>query len=480
MVRQRRYLILVAAVTAAAFLLRLAFLEAKSFDLDEVVSITYARLGWAEFRSAVSWDVNMSLYYGLLRLWRHVGESEASIRFLSIIPSVATIPAVYTLGARLFSNTVGLVAALLLCVNAFHIRYAQEARSYSLVVLLVVLSCLFLVNVLERPSRRNVAEYVTATVLALYSHVFGALVLLAQCVSVAIPRPQRMPKEALLISSAAIGISALPLGYYIVTRDYGQLSWIPRTTTQSVIEFVQFLTAGGASPGPLLVAYVAACLLAVAGAGKARRSWKVSSQAWPYGLLLWWLLVPIASTLLISIVKPLFIPYYLIVCLPALVLLAAVGLSRINHRWLLAGALAVVVGLALRGDYDYYMDSTIKDDFRGATRYVLERAQPEDAILFVAWYVRRPFDYYRGRLPGTTGGERIAILPRNVSDGQTSVPSQYDRVWLFLSHTEYPPMIERSIVTSLAARYPAMAERTFSGVRVRLYSRPAKPPLPNQ
>jgi mannosyltransferase len=477
MMKERRSLFLLAAVTVAALLLRLAFLGAKSFDLDEAVSVMYARLDWVPFRHVARSDVNMSLYYCLLHVWRYLGESEAAVRFLSVIPAVATVPAVYALGTRLFSSTVGLIAALLLCVSAFHIRYAQEARGYSLVVLLVVLSGLFFVRTLERSSRRDFARYLTASALAFYSHFFAALVLVAQGASLVIPRPRRMPVGALLTGVAAIGGLTIPLAVFAARRDAGQLTWIPRPTSPDVVEFFRVLTGGGTPPELLLGVYLAALLAGVAGAGGAWRRWKTSWQAWRCGLLVLWFGVPILLALLISTIKPVFIPYYLIVCLPPLTLLAAAGLSRINHPRVLAGALAVFVVLALRGDYEYYTDSSLKDDFRGATHYVLRHAQRGDAILFLAGYSQVPFDYYRSRLPRTAGGEGIAILPRDVSNGWMSPPPQYERMWLFLSHDEYvPATIERSIEALLGARYPVMVEQIFQGIRVRLYSRHAAIP----
>ena len=234
--------ILVAVVTATALAMRLAFLGAKSFDLDEAVSISYARLGWVSFRRAVASDVNMGLYYGLLKVWRHLGESEASLRALSVILAVATVPAVYALGRHLFSHRVGLIAALLLAVNPSHIRYAQQARGYSLVVLLVVLSCVFFVQALERPSRRDVAGYLTASVLAVYSHVFAGLVLLAQWISLVIPRPTRVPMNALRMSAAMVALLALPLAVLGARRR--QLSWIPPIGVQ----IRDFFANGGGRP----------------------------------------------------------------------------------------------------------------------------------------------------------------------------------------------------------------------------------------
>jgi len=125
---------LVAGVIVIAALLRIAFLGAKRFDVDEAASITYARLGWAAFLSTLALDSNMWLHYALLRLWAHLGDSEVIIRSLSVIPAVATLSVVYALGTRLFGRRVGLIALVLLSVNAFHIAYAQNARSYSLCV----------------------------------------------------------------------------------------------------------------------------------------------------------------------------------------------------------------------------------------------------------------------------------------------------------------------------------------------------------
>jgi uncharacterized membrane protein len=116
-----------------------------------------ARLLWRR-------EANMSLYYLLLRGWLHFGSSPFFIRSLSVIFSLATLPAIFWLAGRLFDRRVALVAVALMSFNAYHIRYAQEARSYSLFVLLATLSSGFFVATLREPSRRNRAGYVLASV----------------------------------------------------------------------------------------------------------------------------------------------------------------------------------------------------------------------------------------------------------------------------------------------------------------------------
>ena len=78
----------------------------------------------------------MGVYFLLLHFWLMLGSSLGFLRGLSVLFSVATIPVIYALGARLFGRNAGLIAAWLLAINAFHIRYAQEIRGYAMVALL--------------------------------------------------------------------------------------------------------------------------------------------------------------------------------------------------------------------------------------------------------------------------------------------------------------------------------------------------------
>src|SRR5271156_5740022 len=149
-------LILLGFITLLSLRLRFHSLASKSFWLDEGVSVAIARLDWYNF-ARILWrrEANMSLYYFLLHVWLHFGGSEFFVRSLSVLFSVASIPVIYLLGRRLFDLRVGLVAAALLALNAYHVQYSQDARSYSLMVFLCLLSSLYFLKCLDIPSRRN-------------------------------------------------------------------------------------------------------------------------------------------------------------------------------------------------------------------------------------------------------------------------------------------------------------------------------------
>src|SRR6266436_3086062 len=151
---------LLVLITLVAGFLRLHGIALKSFWLDEGISIEIARLPWRQFFYVLRRrEINMALYYLLLHFWLVLGSTEGFIRGLSVLFSVATVPVLYALGARLFGRGVGLLAAWLLAINAYHIRYAQEARSYALVVFMATLGTWLLVRNIARPAEARWGLY---------------------------------------------------------------------------------------------------------------------------------------------------------------------------------------------------------------------------------------------------------------------------------------------------------------------------------
>ena len=155
---------------------RLVCLACKPFWFDEAFSVEVARLSWPNFLHLLWWrEANMSLYYLLLRVWLEMGHSPYFIRSLSVIITAATLPAVYWLARLLFGQRVALISVALFAFNAYDVRYSQEARSYSLFLLLATLSSGLLVWWLGEPLRRNLRGYIAASVLAVYAHLYALL-----------------------------------------------------------------------------------------------------------------------------------------------------------------------------------------------------------------------------------------------------------------------------------------------------------------
>src|SRR5690606_28023570 len=103
--------------------------------LDEALSVNIASAPLAEIDDLLRHDGHPPLYYWLLHLWIDVfGDGDAAVRALSGVLGLAAIVLVYLVARRLAGPTLGVLAAVLLAVSPYGIRYSSEARMYELVV----------------------------------------------------------------------------------------------------------------------------------------------------------------------------------------------------------------------------------------------------------------------------------------------------------------------------------------------------------
>jgi uncharacterized membrane protein len=480
--------LLLGAILALAVLLRLFHLSRKTFWLDEWYSIATARLNWSAFvHLMANREANMVLYYALLRLWMRLGGSEGFIMILSVLFGLAVLPVVWAMGDRLFCGRVGLIAAFLLAINAFHIKYSQEVRGYSLLVLLAALSMFCFVRGIEHPSRKTWMLYGLATTLAIYTHLFGFFLLPSQWVSLLFLPRQRVPWRSLITSSAAVVFLASPLLLFAATQGPGPISWVQKPTAESVSVLFYSLAGGGGLPF-LTLAYFVSCVGACVCFWKVWRSAGRSVAAWRIAVILASLLVPTALALALSFGTPMLVPRFLIICQPALVLLAAIGLSEIRPRWLLEAALAIVALLALQAviHYDRYPTRSEpgRGDWSAAAHYVRLKAEPRDALIYYPWNCRLPFDYL-GRNSPASAADPAIIYPTDWVNTQLTraapnrsqlqeLATRYDRVWLVSClgrvRTETP-------VAPLATAYASVLDQNFPGVSVSLYAGPTRASL---
>jgi hypothetical protein len=125
--------LLLLAITLLGWGLRSYAIGRKGLWLDEAFSVW---LGWQRLPEMWGWiarlDQHPPLYYTLLNLWMRLGDDASSVRLLSAVVGTLTIPVIFLLGRRLTGPGTGLLAALLLAISPFHVRFAQEARMYTL------------------------------------------------------------------------------------------------------------------------------------------------------------------------------------------------------------------------------------------------------------------------------------------------------------------------------------------------------------
>jgi uncharacterized membrane protein len=429
-------------------------IDSKSFGLDESTSVYYSHFDFGALsRLLTRVDPNMSVYYFALKGWMGLfGDGETSVRSMSAIAGALAVVGLYYVGTAIRGRLVGVTAAVLLMLNAFHVQYAQTARAYSLVTLLVILSTLFFVLETDRPSRRVRIAYVLTSTLAFYAQYFAALVIAAQLLSIVAVRGRAaFTRERI---ADVLAIAGLCLPGLIIAASVGasvRLDWV------NPLSFDQVrwtLVALGGQSALVLISLAALGIFGLV-VGVRRR------EVWPHLLSALWFALPIVVTLIVSLRSPMFVSRFLVVCVPGLILFGTLGLSRLRSTTFGVATAALIAFPAASRLHAWY-ETRADEEWRAATAYVLAAAKPGDAIKFFPDYMRRPFEYYQ-HLSTTSGPENLERRPLNESA----------RVWLVVRQyeAESRPEALANVKAALDEAYDRVERRVFPRVSVELFAR---------
>jgi len=433
----KRKPIILLLITCAGAIFDLWNLGGKSLWLGEGATFTLARIPWPHF-AWIWWhgEANLqTIYFLLMRAWIHLGTGEGWLRLPSALFAIASIPLMYIVARKFVHAGAAVGAAALLAFSPTYVHYSQEARSYTLAVLLVLLSSYFFVRAMEEDRQRDWTLWTVFGILAFYSHDLTALVLVAQALSLFWKAPP-VPWRRLMLCGLLIFVAALPGLTYVFRAAPENLHfiWMPSPHPRELWHLAMFFGGSGIKVAVALVLWVAG-LLAV---WRSRRS-NVPNAFWRGMLTVLWAAVPVAILAFISLRHPIFVQRYMIFSLPALVLLASYGANAL-HRWNLGVVLvAVLCAMAVPSIVRGYHKP--REDWRGASNAVLRSASPGDAAVFFPFYTRIMLDYYSSRYPGATPPLHVFAPPfyAEGEDARTLLhsldrnPHEFRHVWVLMA-----------------------------------------------
>jgi hypothetical protein len=203
-----------------AFALRVHHLDFESLWLDEADALRLASAPVAELIGRLTQvGENGPLYFIILRGWMTaVGRSEFAVRFLSLAAGVLTVAAFGALGSRLGGRPLGVAAGVLATVSSYLIYYGQEAKMYAIVVLLSLLSGYLLVRAFDENRWYQWLAFFVTTTLAMYTHVFGALLIPASFIfAISRPRAHLRCWKGFGLAFAGLTLPYLPLALWQIS-----------------------------------------------------------------------------------------------------------------------------------------------------------------------------------------------------------------------------------------------------------------------
>ena len=116
------------------------------------------------------------IYFFILHFWMKIfGNSEYSIKFLSLIFGIGTIPLVYTAAKKLSNKKTAIYATCLTAISPLLVYFSTEARMYSMVTFLVMLSLNYLIDFEKKKKYKSLVKLTIANILIPYTLVGGIL-----------------------------------------------------------------------------------------------------------------------------------------------------------------------------------------------------------------------------------------------------------------------------------------------------------------
>ncbi len=243
--------VLIWMVVAVGSLVRFYRYDALSLWLDEGITVNVTRLPWLTvlgLRGA--YETHPPLYFVLVKLTTlFIPEVDAG-RVLSIVAGILTIPVLYLLTSRLIDKWAAVVAATVLALSPVHIWYSQEARMYTMTVLLVAISYLAIIAFYRSGQMRWVMAYGLSVLCALYVDYSSIYALAPQLLLlIYIAKVRRREAYKLWIAGAAAILAFLPWATQLLStmQTWGtqRASYLGVTPIKVAISLISLTGAGG-------------------------------------------------------------------------------------------------------------------------------------------------------------------------------------------------------------------------------------------
>ena len=416
------------AIFFLALILRIYNLDGESYWLDEFYSVQLSRLTPPEILNelALNQENTPPVYYVLLHFWTALfGESEFATRLLSAVLGSFSVFLIYLFGKELMNKNTGLLASIILAVSPFQVYYSQEARTYTLLVVITLINNYFFFRLLSSYNLKLVSGYLLSGALLIYTHYFWVFYIAAQNIyiftklSINVRGEWPGTRRWVLLQFILLVIFLPGLQLLLTAHALSEGFWIERPNIKAVVG--TFLEFSGSYP--LLVLFFLLSLykiLTVLGTyGKSAlgqicsRSDNITrdpafSNIDRTYLLIVLLFVPVILPFLVSVtVKPVYIPRYMIGACPALFILVSAGIDNLKSNRIKIFIVVLIAVLSLLQVYRDYQ-SVDKHQWRDAAKYLDENAARGDLIVVSPDFEMESLEHYLKRTD-----LRIKPLPRD-------------------------------------------------------------------
>ncbi|MCK4589139.1 MAG: glycosyltransferase family 39 protein [Nanoarchaeota archaeon] len=335
------------------------------------------------------------LYFIILHFWTRIfGTSEFSLRFPSAIFGMVSILLIFLIGKEIFNKKTGLISALIMSVSTIQILYSQDARAYSLFVMLTLISFLFYIKTLKSSSNKNLFFYLISTLFLLYTHHFALFVLFAQNIIFFLFHKEFYLKtKKWLISLLVLGVLYVP-GILIVLSQFqhnqkslqsalsGKLG-LPLVISQ--LGILNFLW-------PVLIIFF---IVLVIYYFKTNLINLIKKIRFNENIFFITISIFTLSYILIlpKLIHPFFVTRFTVFTYPFFYLLFAEGFNKMRKIKLKKTISVLFLVLVILSLFTYY-STPKKEQWKEAVSFIEDKSQPNEMIIIIGDTHFTIFDYY--------------------------------------------------------------------------------------
>jgi mannosyltransferase len=360
--------------------------------LDEALSVNIAALPLGDIAEALRHDGHPPLYYFLLHGWMDVvGDGDTAVRALSGLISVLTLPLIWIVARRRAGDTVAWLALLILAVSPYALRYGTETRMYSLVIALTLLGWWAIDLALESPRPLRLAAVTICSGALLLTHywsfwLLGAVGLLLLFRTWKSDGSERTAAGRTAMALAAGGVFFLPwLPSFLEQASSTGTPWAdPSRPTAVVANTVLDFGGGQELVEAVLYAVLLGLLVALGLLGRTvdknriELDLRTQPEHRPAGAVV--ALTVVIGSLMGYATASAYAGRYASVFVAPVIVLMAVGASRLIRPMALAVVVVLVLILSAGGAYEVLFTDRTQADQLAAP--INAEASPGDLVVF--------------------------------------------------------------------------------------------------
>jgi uncharacterized membrane protein len=450
------------------FIFKISYLGYASFWYDEIISVQSASLDFGHIKHVSEWDKNPPFYYYCLSVWiKLFNDTEYTVRLLSVIFSSLAAGILFLISNKYFNKITAIIASLLFLSSNVLFYYSHEARAYSLVLLLALLSTLLYFKLKERPTIKYVALLSIINFLLIYTHYIAGLMLVFQTVLMLFYFDKKQKKYFLFSLLIIVLLTALRFTkkQFSLIIDFNSSTssfWLKKSDTNYLKEVIStFLFNEYISIFFLGIIVIIFALLLF-------KRLKTAQFNVAYSLCIGF--GSIVCLFVLGKITPIFLDRYLIFSLPFIYILIAYGLSFVKNKYI---SLSVIYAFFVFSMFNIDYKTNKGMDYKAVVKFINSIKDKDDLIIVKTKDIKPLYcyyydkDFFRKQKKDLPQEDRI-IFCNTWQDIGMDINS-FKRIIVVDSYQEYNPNEKDFVLKLSEQKTNYFITNYFKGVKISFY-----------